>query len=133
MVNCSPVTRPADCRTVRIDVRHWWLGVGQGKDSKEELVVHIYDAAGHRVYRASHGGFVSAETFFLHVVRSDASEAEAAAAVLEWVEAVQQEASDASSASCGHVWTWTCSVPPRLLFLCLNLQVAEQQDWVRPG
>jgi hypothetical protein len=73
-------------------VRRWWLGAGQGKDSKEELVVHIYDATGHGVYRASHGAFMSAEALFLHVVRSDASEAEAAAAVLEWEEAVQQEA-----------------------------------------
>jgi hypothetical protein len=91
LVSGRPATRPADDRTVGIEVRRWWLGAGQGKTTRqqddpyeedededededdEELVVHIYDAAGHRVYRASYGAFMSA-------------------AVLEWVEAVQQEA-----------------------------------------
>jgi len=65
-------------------------------------VAHIFDAAGHRVYRASHGAFMSATALFLHVVRSDKSETEAAAAVLEWVDAVQQEA---PGAVMGIVWT----------------------------
>jgi len=50
-----------------------------------------YDAAGHRVYRASHGAFMSPEALFLHVVRTTGAGA-AAAAVLAWLEAVQQEA-----------------------------------------
>ena len=57
LVNCFSATQPADDRTVGIDVRRWWLGAGQGIDSKEEeLVVHIYDAGGHRVYRAAEIG-----------------------------------------------------------------------------
>ena len=55
-----------------------------------QLVAHIHDAAGHCVYRASHGPFMSTEALFLHVVRSDAPEGKAAAAVLAWFEAVQQ-------------------------------------------
>ena len=55
-------------------------------------MAHIYDAAGHRVYRASHEAFMSPEALFLHVVRSGAPEAAVAAAVLAWLEAVQQEA-----------------------------------------
>jgi GTPase SAR1 family protein len=102
-----PETRPADDRTVGIDVRRWWLGAGKGAkggevEPVEELVANIYDVAGHRVYRASHGAFMSADALFLHVVRSDAPEASAAAAVLEWVEAVQQEA---PGAVMGVVWT----------------------------
>jgi hypothetical protein len=64
LVRGRPATRPADDRTVGIDVRRWWLGAGQGRttrqqdDPNEELVALIYDAAGHRVYRASHGAFV---------------------------------------------------------------------------
>ena len=61
-------------------------------DPREQLVANIYDAAGHRVYRASHGAFMSPEALFLHVVRSDAPKREAAAALLAWLEAVQQEA-----------------------------------------
>jgi GTPase SAR1 family protein len=134
LVRGRPATRPADDRTVGIDVRRWWLGAGQGKvkdwegeedqddeeefeeddqgmnlpdsssesDEFEELVAHIFDAAGHRVYRASHGAFMSADALFLLVVNSDAPEAAAAAAVLEWVEAVQQEA---PGAVMGVVWT----------------------------
>jgi GTPase SAR1 family protein len=90
--------RPADDSTAGIDVRRWWLGAGQVKtarqqdDPNEELVALIYDAAGHCVYRASHGAFMSTHALLLHVVRSDKSEESAVAAVLEWVEAVQQEA-----------------------------------------
>ena len=112
LVRGRPATRPADDRTAGIDVHRWWLGAGQGKTTwqhvwtegaqTEELVAHIYDAAGHRVYRASHGAFMSADALFLHVVNSDAPEASAAAAVLEWVEAVQQEA---PGAVMGVVWT----------------------------
>ncbi len=103
---------PADDSTVGIDVRRWWLGAGQAEDTEdcesdepiipEELVAHIFDVAGRRVYRASHGAFMSADTLFLHVVRSDNSEESAAAAVLEWVESVQQEA---PGAVMGVVWT----------------------------
>jgi hypothetical protein len=65
LVRGRPATRFEDDRTVGIDVRRWWLGAGQGKDTEdsesdeflEELVAHIFDAAGHRVYRASHGAF----------------------------------------------------------------------------
>jgi Leucine-rich repeat (LRR) protein/uncharacterized caspase-like protein/GTPase SAR1 family protein len=130
LVRGNPATRPVDDRTVGIDVHRWWLGAGQGNvkeeyedweedgedreeeeeeeallrdiAEEEELVAHIYDAAGHSVYHASHGAFMSAEALFLHVVRSDKSEEEAAAAVLEWVEAVQQEA---PGAAMGVVWT----------------------------
>ena len=65
-------------------------------------MAHIYDAAGHRVYHATHGAFMTDDALFLHVVRSNKSEEEAAAAVLEWVEAVQQEA---PGAVMGIVWT----------------------------
>ena len=108
LVRRRPTTRPADDRTVGIDVRRWWLGEGRGKTTRQqddpngELVANIFDAAGHRVYRASHGAFMSDDALFLHVVRSDKSEEEAAAAVLEWVEAVQQEA---PGAVMGVVWT----------------------------
>jgi GTPase SAR1 family protein len=101
LVNGRPATRPASDRTVGIDVVRWWLGAGQGED-EEELVANIYDAAGHRVYHATHGAFMSDNALFLHVVRSNTSEEEAAAAVLEWVEAVQQEA---PGAVMGVVWT----------------------------
>jgi hypothetical protein len=87
-----PSTRPADDRTVGINVCRWWLGAGQGKganhkkdDPNEELVAHIFDAAGHRVYRATHGAFMSANALFLHVVRSYKSEEAAAAAVLRFL------------------------------------------------
>ena len=68
----------------------------------EELVANIYDAAGHRAYRASHGLFMSTAALFLHVVRADMSEDQAAAAVLEWVDAVQQQA---PGSVMGVVWT----------------------------
>ena len=42
---------------------------------------------------------MSADALFLHFVNSDAPEASAAAAVLEWVEAVQQVAPGAVTAS----------------------------------
>ena len=91
-----PATRRDDDRTVGIDVRGWWLGGGS------PVVVNIYDAAGQRVYRASHGLFMSEGALFLHVVRGDASEDAAVEALLEWVEAVQQEA---PGAAMGVVWT----------------------------
>jgi GTPase SAR1 family protein len=105
LVAGRPVMRADNDRTVGIDVRRWWLGSGQGQktnQSDEELVANIYDAAGHRVYRASHRLFMSLAAFFLHVVRADMSEDQAAAAVLEWVEAVQQEA---PGSVMGVVWT----------------------------
>jgi GTPase SAR1 family protein len=191
LVYGRPATRPADDRTVGIDVRRWWLGAGQGdgdvqgmrmgmceecgktamgavdltvdmfycntcwaafelgdseaaeedrkdeeeqggqqlvvniydaaglgagqgkleevKDNEDEeeeggqqLVALIYDAAGHRVYRATHGAFMTTDALFLHVVRSDESADAAAVAMLEWVEAVQQEA---PGAVMGVVWT----------------------------
>ena len=91
-----PATRDDKDRTVGIEVRRWRLG-GQSL-----FVANIYDAARQRVYRATHGFFMSAGAFFLHVVRSDMSEDAAVAALLEWVEAVQQEA---SGAVMGVLWT----------------------------
>ena len=79
-----PARRAARDRTVGIDVRRWPVGGGS------PLVVNVYDAAGHRVYRATHGLFMSPGALFLHVVRSDAPAEAAAAALLEWVGAVQQ-------------------------------------------
>jgi hypothetical protein len=60
------------------------------------------------VYRATHSLFMSREALFLHVVRSVnadgtiVSEGKATVTVLEWVEAVQQEA---PGAVMGVVWT----------------------------
>jgi hypothetical protein len=65
-------------------------------------VANICDAAGQRVYRVTHGLFMSAGALFLHVVRSDIQEDEAVETLLEWVEVVQQEA---PGAVMGVVWT----------------------------
>jgi GTPase SAR1 family protein len=112
LVRGRPLTRPASDRTVGIDVVRWWLGAGHGVDEEyedsefpEELVANIFDAAGHRVYHTTHGAFMSDDALFLHVVRSDKSEEEAAAAVLEWVEAVQQEAPGAVDSA---MKEWMC-------------------------
>ncbi len=91
-----PVTRADSDRTVGIEVRRWPVG------RESQLVVNIYDAAGQRVYRATHGLFMSAGALFLHVVRSDMPEEEAVETLLEWVEVVQQEA---PGAVMGVVWT----------------------------
>ena len=91
-----PATRAADDRTVGVDVRRWRLGAGS------PVVANVFDAAGQRVYRATHGLFMSPGALFLHVVRSDAPAEAAAAALLEWVGAVQQEA---PGAAMGVVWT----------------------------
>jgi len=90
--------RPFNDRTVGIEVRRWRLG------QQSPVVANIYDAAGQRVYRATHGFFMSPGALFLHVVRSDLPEKEAVMALLEWVEAVQQEA---PGAVMGVVWTYT--------------------------
>ena len=55
-------------------------------------MANVYDAAGHRVYRATHGLFMSEGALFVHVLRSDMTEEAAGAALMEWVEAVQREA-----------------------------------------
>jgi hypothetical protein len=91
-----PVTRADSDRTVGIEVRRWPVG------RESQLVVNIYDAAGQRVYRATHGLFMSAGALFLHVVRSDMPEDKAVETLLEWVEVVQQEA---PGAVMGVVWT----------------------------
>jgi len=91
-----PATRADSDRTVGIEVRRWRLG------GQTPLVANIHDAAGQRVYRATHGFFMSAGALFLHVVRCDMPEEKAVAALLEWVEAVQQEA---AGAVMGLVWT----------------------------
>jgi Leucine-rich repeat (LRR) protein/GTPase SAR1 family protein len=91
-----PVTRNDSDRTVGIEVRRWPVG------RESQLVMNIYDAAGQRVYRATHGLFMSADALFLHVVRSDVREDEAVETLLEWVEVVQQEA---PGAVMGVVWT----------------------------
>jgi len=65
-------------------------------------VANIYDAAGQRVYRATHGFFMSPGALFLHVVRCDSPEEKSVAGLLEWVEAMQQEA---PGAVMGIVWT----------------------------
>ena len=102
-----PARRAARDRTVGIDVRRWPVG------GRSPLVVNVYDAAGHRVYRATHGLFMSDGALFLHVARCDfgaaddaaavaAAVARAVAALLEWAEAVQQEA---PGAVMGVVWT----------------------------
>ena len=90
--------RPSNDRTVGIEVRRWRLG------RQSPVVANIYDAAGQRVYRATHGFFMSPGALFLHVVRSNLPEKEAVMALLEWVEAVQQEA---PGAVMGVVWTHT--------------------------
>ena len=97
-----PAVRPARDRTVGIDVRRWRVGGGS------PLVVNVYDAAGHCVYRATHGLFMSEDALFLHVARSDATEDAAVAALLEWIEAVQQEA---PGATMGVVWTHVDRLP----------------------
>jgi len=93
-----PATRIDNDRTVGIEVRRWRLG------GQSQLVANIFDAAGQRVYRATHGFFMSPGALFLHVVRCDMPEDAAVAALLEWVEAVQQEA---PGAVMGLVWTHT--------------------------
>ena len=96
LVQRRAAMRADDDRTVGIDVRRWRLGGGS------PVVANVYDAAGHRVYRATHGLFMSEGALFVHVLRSDMAEAAAAAALMEWVEAVQQEA---PGAVMGVVWT----------------------------
>jgi len=96
LIHGRPLTRADNDRTVGIEVRRWRVG------GCSQLVVNIYDAAGQRVYRATHGFFMSAGALFLHVVRSDMEEDDAVAALLEWVEAVQHEA---PGAVMGIVWT----------------------------
>ena len=91
-----PTTRADNDRTVGIEVRRWRVG------GNSLLVVNIYDAAGQLVYRTTHGFFMSAGALFLHVVRSDVPEDTSVAALLEWVEAVQQEAPGAVMSI---VWT----------------------------
>jgi len=91
-----PATRADNDRTVGIEVRRWRLG------GHSQVVANIYDAAGQRVYRATHGFFMSAGALFLHVVRCDMTEDAAVAVLLEWVEAVQQEAPGAVMSL---VWT----------------------------
>jgi len=93
-----PVTRADNDRIVGIDVRRWRVG------GRSPLVANIYDAAGQRVYRATHGFFMSPGALFLHVVRCDMPEDASVSALLEWVEAVQQEA---PGAVMGVVWTHT--------------------------
>jgi Leucine-rich repeat (LRR) protein len=96
----KPALRKEDDRTVGIDLVRWRLPAS-------EVVSYIYDAAGERVYRATHPLFMSREALFLHVVRSVnadgtiVSECKTAVAVLEWVEAVQEEA---PGAVMGVVW-----------------------------
>jgi Leucine-rich repeat (LRR) protein len=91
-----PVTRANNDRTVGIEVRRWPVG------RESQVVVNIYDAAGQRVYRATHGLFMSAGALFLHVLRSDMPEDAGVETLLEWVEVVQQEA---PGAVMGVVWT----------------------------
>jgi len=91
-----PATRADNDRTAGIEVRRWQLG------DQSPLVANIYDVAGHRVYRATHGFFMSPGALFLHIVRCDMPEDAAVTSLLEWVYAVQQEA---SGAVMGIVWT----------------------------
>jgi len=91
-----PATRTDNDRTVGIEVRRWRLG------DPSNIVANIYDAAGQRVYRATHSIFMSTGALFLHVVRCDMAEEKAVAVLLEWVEFVQQEA---PGAVMGIVWT----------------------------
>ena len=93
-----PATRADNDRTVGIEVRRWRLG------GQSQLVANIFDAAGQRVYRATHGFFISPGALFLHVVRCDMPEDAAVMALLEWVQAVQQEA---PADVMGLVWTHT--------------------------
>jgi len=93
-----PATRADNERTVGIEVRRWLLG------GQSQLVANIFDAAGQRVYQATHGFFMSPGALFLHVVRCDMPDDAAVASLLEWVEAVQQEA---PGAVMGLVWTHT--------------------------
>jgi len=96
LVQGRPATRADNDRTVGIEVQRWRLG------GQSQLVANIYDAAGQRVYRATHGVFMSPGALFLHVLRCDMSEERAVSALLEWVQAVQQEA---PGAVMGVVWT----------------------------
>ena len=97
-----PVTRADNDRTVGIEVRRWRLG------GQSQLVANIFDAAGQHVYRATHGFFMSPGALFLHVVRCDMPKDAAVASLLEWVEAVQQEA---PGAVMGLVWTHIDNFP----------------------
>ena len=65
-----PVMRADNDRTVGIEVRRWRLG------GQSPLVANIYDAAGQRVYQATHGFFVLPGVLFLHLVRSNLPEEE---------------------------------------------------------
>ena len=104
LVLSRPTTRAADDRTVGIDVCRWWLSGSKGF-SKDELVVNIYDNVGQRVYRASQPVFMTDEALFLHVVKTDASEDEVIAAVLEWRQCRRQRPAPLW-VSRGRAWTW---------------------------
>jgi len=104
LVRGGPAMRADNDRTVGIEVRRWRLG------EPSQVVANIYDVAGHRVYRATHGFFMSPSALFLHVVRCDLPEEKAVTVLLEWVEAVQQEA---PGAVMGVVWTHIDNDPTR--------------------
>jgi hypothetical protein len=91
-----PATRAHSDRTVGIDVCRWRVGGGS------QLVANIYDAAGQRVYRATHELFMSLGALYLHAVRMNQPEDAAGAGLVEWVCAVQQEA---PGAVMGIMWT----------------------------
>ena len=96
LVQGRPAIRADNDRTVGIEVQRWRLG------GQSQLVANIFDAAGQRVYRATHSIFMSPGALFLHVVSCNMPEDKAVASLLEWVEAVQQEA---PGAVMGLVWT----------------------------
>eukprot|EP00286_Rhodomonas_abbreviata_P001108 CAMPEP_0181288846 /NCGR_PEP_ID=MMETSP1101-20121128/560_1 /TAXON_ID=46948 /ORGANISM="Rhodomonas abbreviata, Strain Caron Lab Isolate" /LENGTH=2036 /DNA_ID=CAMNT_0023393015 /DNA_START=546 /DNA_END=6656 /DNA_ORIENTATION=+ len=111
LVDClaagAPCLRPKEDRTVGIDVRRWSpehvqiLDPVRAKESHKSdmeikkntgLVVHIYDAAGQKVYRATHGIFFSPEALF--VLTINAQDETAADAILMWMEVLQQHCSN---------------------------------------
>jgi len=109
----QPSLRPQDDRTVGIDVRRWL------PDPTLSVVARVYDAAGQRVYRATHGLCTSAGALYVLAIspfelspvdtqsrlksREDAEEE-----IWSWLEAVQAQVPGACFAV---IWTHLDDMP----------------------
>ena len=109
----QPSLRPPDDRTVGIDVRRWL------PDPTLSVVARVYDAAGQRVYRATHGLCTSAGALYVLAIspfelspvdtqsrlksREDAEEE-----IWSWLEAVQVQVPGACFAV---IWTHLDDMP----------------------
>eukprot|EP00961_Rhodomonas_salina_P134904 1814610-Rhodomonas_salina.1 len=82
----TPCLRKESDRTVGMDVRRWQ------PDAAADLVAMIYDAAGHKVYQATHGLFMTSEDLFVNVVSAAGPEEDAERSLLAWIAMVQMHA-----------------------------------------